>query len=84
MTVKNDNVSVTVYEKNDDIWHDCGGMDIPASTDDDAAILIAKGMVFEYAKGMVFESEWWHGSVKLCVIREDNSGPRVILDEAQE
>ena len=76
MTVKNDNVSVTVYEKNDDIWHDCGGMDIPASTDDDAAILIAKGMVFE--------SEWWHGSVKLCVIREDNSGPRVILDEAQE
>lgn len=67
-----DDLSVTVFNDEDNEHYDCGGCEIPSSLDDDTACLIAKGLVFE--------CDWIPGSVTLCVVREDGQGSRLIYE----
>lgn len=67
-----DEIFVSVYEDASNDWYECGSVEVRSDLDDETAVLIAKGLVFE--------SDWIPGSVTLCVSREDVTGLRILYE----
>jgi hypothetical protein len=65
-----DELNVFVFNEDDDMWHECGGVQVSSELDDDLASLIGKGLAWE--------RDWIPGSVTLSIRREERQGWREI------
>lgn len=65
-------VSVQLDPSDPSTWEEVGSFTIPPFLDDEIACLAGKGLVYE--------NNWIRGTVNIVVLREDETGVRILYE----